>query len=71
MVDRKKLKESLIQSKFLLYRELNTGSIVHLFVDERGSSKKLIPISFFPDNDENYISEQIKFKVNNIKIKRR
>lgn len=65
MVDRKKLKESLIQSKFLLYRELNTGSIVHLFVDERGNSKKLIPISFFPDSDENYISEQIKFKVVN------
>ncbi|WP_294394066.1 hypothetical protein [uncultured Clostridium sp.] len=42
-----------------------------MFIDERGGSKKLIPISFFPDNDENYISEQIKFKVNNIKIKRR
>ena len=39
--------------------------IVHLFVDERGGSKKLIPISFFPDNDGNYISEQIRFKVVN------
>jgi len=59
-----------INAKFLLDRNLNNGKHIHLFLDQVGKSKRLVPNSFFPNDKENYILDQVSFKVENSKIEK-
>lgn len=61
--DGNKYLNSDIKAKFLLAKQLTVFQYIHLFLNEVGPQKKLAPISFFPNKDENYIREQTIFKV--------
>lgn len=63
-----KIGESLIDASFLMNKDINDQQM-HFFI-KNISSKKIVPITFFPQKDTCYIDRQIILKVhNNLKEK--
>lgn len=69
LVQNTKIKEleTSIKAKYLLYFQTTDGTNLHLFINSY-SKNVFVPISFFPNSTDNYIKNQIKFKVKNVSI---
>lgn len=53
---------SCIQARFLLAKQIAPSNYIHLFLNLEGPKKILVPKSFFPNREDNYIREQTIFK---------